>query len=602
MKLRLRSKLLILFLLMSILVLVTSLLSMVLVRKTIHGQIRSFQKAAITSAEKIVEHYVLNCQKSLLALSSEKGFRDSVIKKDTRSLGISLRRVFDKYKTFSFLSVIVKKNDQPAVFGAYPGRYQDFVQGPELKNYLLWSFKHPAVDLSSLQVIRGKKEALIVVPMKGALLVGGIDLENIAELLEKIKPMEESTFLILDSGGNYVLGGEGHMDFPFDEPAGFMEWPEKESMGNHVYNGYLKWRIVLLTPEKILLRSLIYLKNIGFVFGFLSVIFAFILALYFSNKVTLPISLLNKGARLLGTGNLSYRIDLNTGDELSSLASEFNQMAAKLKESYDSLDEKVRRATTDLKSAYAEIEDKNRFLEEADRLKSQFLANMSHELRTPMNAIMGFTSLLMDEVYGKVSHKQKDTLGKVLRNAQHLLSLINDILDLSKIEAGRMQLYPELFKLNHMLHELKEEVEPLAREKGLAFELKTQEDMEVFHDPMRLKQVVMNLLSNAIKFTKTGGVAVNAALEGEGFFSVEVLDTGIGIREGDLAAIFDEFRQVDGSITREFGGTGLGLSISKKLVMMMGGGISAQSRPENGSSFKITLPTGHPEKRDLPSG
>ena len=244
-------------------------------------------------------------------------------------------------------------------------------------------------------------------------------------IVEKIKPMEESTFLILDSGGNYVLGGEGHMDFPFDEPAGFMEWPEKESMGNHVYNGYLKWRIVLLTPEKILLRSLIYLKNIGFVFGFLSVIFAFILALYFSNKVTLPISLLNKGARLLGTGNLSYRIDLNTGDELSSLASEFNQMAAKLKESYDSLDEKVRRATTDLKSAYAEIEDKNRFLEEADRRKSQFLANMSHELRTPLNVITGYAGLIRDGMLGKTNGKQDTALEKILSHSNDLLAHIN---------------------------------------------------------------------------------------------------------------------------------------------------------------------------------
>jgi len=290
-----------------------------------------------------------------------------------------------------------------------------------------------------------------------------------------------------------------------------------------------------------------------------------------------------------------FRINLKTGDELEKLALEFNRMAEELKKSYDSLDEKIRNATKDLKEAYIEIEDKNRRLEEADKLKSEFLANMSHELRTPLNAIIGFTDLIKEGVYGKVNKNQYDKLDRIHRNANHLLNLINDILDLSKIEAGKMELYPEKFDLSSLIYEIKEEMEPLAKERGLDFITET-DNIDVYLDYRRLKQIVLNLVSNAIKFTKQGYVKIRTYQDEDNFY-IEVEDTGIGIKEEKIEHIFEEFRQIDGSTTREFGGTGLGLSITKKLTELMKGKIEVKSEIDKGSVFRLIFPRTKKEEK-----
>ncbi len=590
-RLKLRNKLLVLFFIIALPSIVFIILSFSLISKTLSYQIDSFQKAVVTGSHKLVEHYILNCQKSLITLASEKDFRKAVKKKDLKLLKLNLKRIFVKHKNFSFLGVVSKKDENVYMLSSWPAKYMSLTDLKNINKFLKFNFSNPAARVSNVYMFRGQREVVLVYPLKGALLVGGLNLKNIAQLLEKIKPIEESEFIILDADNKVILGKENELKYDLTGKAGMVKFAGQKNIAYYELIKGMNWKmhIMLSSPLKVIYRSIVYLKRLVFVFVVLGIVTAFMLALYFSKKVTIPIAYLNEGARKLGAGDLSYRIKLDTGDELEELANEFNMMGDKLKVSYDSMDEEIKIATRDLEFAYKEIEKINVELKKTDRLKSEFLASMSHELRTPMNAIIGFTSLLNDGIYGRVSNRQKDTYGKIMRNTNHLLNLINDILDLSKIEAGRMELVPETVKVSLLLSDLKEEVNPLAEEKKLNFYVELDEEIECQHDYTRIRQVLMNLLSNAIKFTKDGIVRISTG-EMKGMFFVEVSDTGIGIKEEDLKHIFDEFVQADGSITREFGGSGLGLSICKKLVEMMKGRIEVDSEWEKGTTFRVILP------------
>jgi len=239
---------------------------------------------------------------------------------------------------------------------------------------------------------------------------------------------------------------------------------------------------------------------------------------------------------------------------------------------------------------FREIEEKSRELEVASKHKSQFLANMSHELRTPLNAILGYAELMLDSIYGEPSDKMRVVLERLQRNGRHLLGLINDVLDLSKIEAGQLTLSLTDYSLGDMVHGVVSAVEPLAAEKRLAFTAQVAPDLPTGRgDERRLSQVLLNLVGNAIKFTDKGEVAVRASVM-NGAFTVAVCDTGPGIPAVDQVKIFEEFQQADNSITRRKGGTGLGLSIAKRIIEMHGGRIWVESEPGKGSTFYFTLP------------
>jgi signal transduction histidine kinase len=239
---------------------------------------------------------------------------------------------------------------------------------------------------------------------------------------------------------------------------------------------------------------------------------------------------------------------------------------------------------------FDEIQDKSRQLAEASQHKSQFLANMSHELRTPLNAILGYTELILDSVYGEMPEKARSVLDRVQRNGKHLLGLINDVLDLSKIEAGQLTLSLADFSLKNVVHTVYTAVEPLAGAKKLAFKIEVSRDLPNGHgDEHRLTQVLLNLVGNAIKFTDSGEVLIKAAAA-DGSFSVSVRDTGPGISAPDQAKLFQEFQQADNSITKKKGGTGLGLAISKRIIEMHGGKIWVESSVGQGSTFFFTLP------------
>ena len=239
---------------------------------------------------------------------------------------------------------------------------------------------------------------------------------------------------------------------------------------------------------------------------------------------------------------------------------------------------------------FHEIEDKSRQLEEASEHKSQFLANMSHELRTPLNAILGYTELMADGAYGEPSEKMLGILRRLEANGRHLLGLINDVLDLSKIEAGQLVLELSDYSIQDIAQTVRSTLEPLAADKKLAFKVEVAPRLPPGRgDGRRLTQVLINLVGNAIKFTDAGEVAIKAEAN-NGSFYVSIRDTGPGISAADQARLFQEFQQADNAITRKKGGTGLGLAISKRIVEMHGGKIWVQSQPGQGSTFFFTLP------------
>jgi signal transduction histidine kinase len=239
---------------------------------------------------------------------------------------------------------------------------------------------------------------------------------------------------------------------------------------------------------------------------------------------------------------------------------------------------------------FSEIEEKGKQLAVASQHKSQFLANMSHELRTPLNAILGYTELILDGIYGDTPEKAQAVLKRVESNGRHLLGLINDVLDLSKIEAGQLTLTLTDYSMKDVLYSVFSAVEPLANDKKLGFKVEAQPDMPKGHgDERRLTQVVLNLVGNAIKFSDTGAVIIKASST-NGSFTVAVQDNGPGISQADQGKIFEEFQQADNSATKKKGGTGLGLSISRRIVEMHGGKLWVESELGKGSVFQFTLP------------
>ena len=245
-----------------------------------------------------------------------------------------------------------------------------------------------------------------------------------------------------------------------------------------------------------------------------------------------------------------------------------------------------------------ELREANRRLEEYNRLKAEFVANMSHELRTPLTAIIGFAQLaqLAREGEGQVPRRFQDAFERILRNGQHLLALINDVLDVSKIEAGRMKIHREHIDLVEVVQSAFGELQSLAERKGLEYRLRVPERLPLaYTDPLRVRQVLINLLSNAAKFTARGHIEAELLRHGERHFRIVVRDTGIGIEEQSLPIIFERFRQVDGSMTRSASGVGLGLSIVRQIVELLGGEIEVTSAVGRGSTFVVTLPLAAPE-------
>jgi signal transduction histidine kinase len=246
--------------------------------------------------------------------------------------------------------------------------------------------------------------------------------------------------------------------------------------------------------------------------------------------------------------------------------------------------------TRELAETNRELELRNLEIERANRLKSEFLASMSHELRTPLHTVIGFSELLLEEIEGPLNDKQKRFIGHIHKDSMHLLELINDVLDLSKIEAGRLELRREPFDVAAAIEDVLGSIRSLGSAKAMQLTTSVSVPSALYADRVRFKQVIYNLLSNAVKFTPQGGkIHVNARVL-DGFLQITVTDNGIGIAKEQHASVFDKFHQVGATTKGVREGTGLGLAITKHLVEQHGGRISLESEPGKGSCFTITVP------------
>jgi signal transduction histidine kinase len=310
-----------------------------------------------------------------------------------------------------------------------------------------------------------------------------------------------------------------------------------------------------------------------------------------ARKLVRPIESIQAAAAKIGSGALNQRIEVPSHDELGALAEEFNRMAARLGDSYSNLEQKVQERTRELATALSELDEKGRELEAASRHKSEFLANMSHELRTPLNAILGFSQVLREELFGDVNEKQEEYLDDIFSSANHLLALINDVLNLAKVEAGQVELEVAPFSLREALEGGVVMVRERAMRDGVRVSLTAVPDADIVTgDARRVRQVIFNLLSNAVKFTPTGGAVDVRAAQVDGELRISVADTGPGIPREDHERIFEEFQQTDAGV-EQGEGTGLGLALSKRLVELHGGRIWVDTELGRGSTFVFTLPT-----------
>jgi signal transduction histidine kinase len=309
-----------------------------------------------------------------------------------------------------------------------------------------------------------------------------------------------------------------------------------------------------------------------------------LLSLLLAHRMARPIQALQTGVARLGAGALDHRIPIHSDDEIGLLADDFNKMSAALQEAYATLERRVVERTSELAIA-------NQRLDQVSRHKSEFLASMSHELRTPLTAIIGFSEVLSQKMFGELNDKQSEYMEDIVSSGRHLLSLINDILDLSKVEAGRMELNVTKFDLPTAIDNALILIRERATRLGISLQHRVDERLgEVLGDERKFKQILLNLLSNAVKFTPEGGrIDVDAALTNE-TVEISVSDTGFGIAPENQEAIFEEFRQLGTDSAKKREGTGLGLTLTRKFVELHGGKIWVESEIGKGSTFTFTLP------------
>jgi signal transduction histidine kinase/FixJ family two-component response regulator len=344
---------------------------------------------------------------------------------------------------------------------------------------------------------------------------------------------------------------------------------------------------------------------IFFIFVFASGLFALLLSSKLQRMISRPILQLEDTIRIVSANkNYEIRAENTYGDEIGRLMDGFNNMLAEIQQRDTALlnandqlharTEELEREVAQRQQAQEELLKAKHAAEEASRAKSAFLANMSHELRTPLNAIIGYSEMLEEETRESGNTEAIQDLQKIQTAGKHLLSLINDVLDLSKIEAGKMTLHLEIFDVPPMIRQIVTTLEPAATKNSNVINVRVAEGVDSMRaDITKVRQILVNLVSNACKFTDSGTISVNVepiTAEGQDWIRFEVCDTGIGITPKQRKQLFQEFAQADTSISRKYGGTGLGLAISHRFAQMMNGHIDVESEPGKGSTFTVLLP------------
>ncbi len=430
-----------------------------------------------------------------------------------------------------------------------------------------------------------------------SVLVAQIRFKPVWDLVAQVNTGENDTVYILDAQTRVVAHPDPSVVLKGTQFApAQMNAVEQGLSGNTVVLGseqiQLGSQIFTVVAEQPAAEALALAVNAVLVTAvviLVAVVFALIAGIFTIRFVVRPIQSLAVTARAIAAGDLSQQVTIVSRDEIGETAIAFNNMTAQLRKTLDGLQQHV----DELEKARLERERLIRELRESSRLKSEFLSTMSHELRTPLNAMIGFTELMLAGTAGALTDKQKHQLGRIHANSLRLLALIDDVLDLSRIEAGRVEIAHEPFAPRDMVAKVANQTSSLAEKKGLQFTIMIDDTLPstLLGDQSRIEQVVINLLSNAFKFTEHGEVALYVKPDQDNqHWILSVRDTGIGIPPHALEYIFDEFRQVDGSSRRVYGGSGLGLAICRNLTRLMGGDVRVQSALGQGSTFTVALP------------
>jgi len=446
------------------------------------------------------------------------------------------------------------------------------------------------------------------------------DLSFLWEVIGKIHFATAGYAYLVDEHGNLIAHGDATLVLKRPDlrqvagvqkflrnPAHSDSTPAQEGrglLGKPVLATYapvpeLGWAVVLEEPIDAALANVETLKRSALVFLAIGLFVGAAVIAWMSGRMTGPIRDLHEGAKIIGSGNLDYRVNIETGDEIEWLGEEFNKMAGELKVFYATLEQKVKDKTHELEKTNSQLEQANRSLVNASKAKDEFLNIMSHELRTPLNVISGYAQILKDGVLGRIQPEQDHGLRTILVQSKELLRMINEVLQVGSLEGGNVSAKFADVNLRDFFADIRSTYEVLPQ-KGIPLYWNIPDKLPMVNtDGEKLKHILQNLINNAIKFTEEGSVTISARHISQAI-EFKVKDTGIGMPNETLPSIFQMFRQLDGSGTRSYGGAGVGLYIVKKFVELLNGKIEVESVLDKGSTFTVIIPI-HASAENLPA-
>jgi len=496
----------------------------------------------------------------------------------------ALARVFDRAKTLLVTEVsnfeYYAATNAPAAFIAAPVLQEGVVIGVvvlQMSNQEVYKVVNDYTDLGKTgETVVGSRvdnDVVFVTPLRH---------DPYAAFRRRI-PLGSALGLSLQQAAQ---GGQGRgLD---------LDYRGKQVMAAWQYLPSLRWAMAVKIDTEEAFAPIRKQRNTVLIVGSITLLFVVVGALIVARSISKPIISLTRVVRLISGGDLKQEVLVGTNDEIGELSRAFNKMTADLRQIYETIEETVHVRTRELHQSNEALESARKDAEAANQAKSTFLANMSHELRTPLNAIIGYSEMLQEEAEDLGYTDFTPDLQKINAAGKHLLALINDILDLSKIEAGRMDLYLETFDLAGMIQDVQITVQPLVEKNANTLVVHRPDALGAMQaDLTKVRQSLCNLLSNASKFTKQGTIAltvIRGAVDGVDWLTFSVRDTGIGMTPTQMAKLFQAFSQAEASTARQFGGTGLGLAITKKFCQMMGGDVTVESELGKGSTFTIRLP------------